>query len=68
MTSNLSWVFPGVALIIAGSAAAQQPPEVRRVVTKIDSSGKAVAMFDGQVQLTSFRALTRSMLLMTTGG
>src|SRR5260221_9656266 len=56
MTSNLSWVVPGVALIIAGSVAAQQPPEVRRVVTKLDSSGKAVAMFDGQVQLTSFRS------------
>src|SRR5260221_11392945 len=54
--SNLSWVVPGVALILAGSVAAQQPPEVRRVVTKIDSSGKAVAMFDGQVQLTSFRS------------
>jgi mannose-6-phosphate isomerase-like protein (cupin superfamily) len=56
MTSNLSWLVPGVALILAGSVAAQQPPEVRRVVTKIDASGKAVAMFDGQVQLTSFRS------------
>ena len=56
MTSNLSWVIPGVALIIAGSVAAQQPPEVRRVVTKIDSSGKAVVMFDGAVQLKSFRS------------
>jgi mannose-6-phosphate isomerase-like protein (cupin superfamily) len=49
-------MVPGVALIFAGAVAAQQPPEVRRVVTKIDSSGKAVAMFDGQVQLTSFRS------------
>jgi len=56
MTSNLSWWVPGVALILAGSVAAQQPPEVRRVVTKIDSSGKAVVMLDGQVQLTSFRS------------
>src|SRR6266446_6180898 len=56
MTGNLSWLVPGVALMLAGSVAAQQPPEVRRVVTKIDSSGKAVAMFDGQVQLTSFRS------------
>src|SRR5258705_8137485 len=53
--SNLSWVVPGVALILAGSVAAQQPPEVRRVVTKIDASGKAVVMLDGKVQLTSFR-------------
>jgi len=49
-------MVPGVALILAGSVAAQQPPEVRRVVTKIDSSGKAVVMLDGQVQLTSFRS------------
>src|SRR5216117_3565106 len=56
MTCNLSWVVPGVALILAGSVAAQQPPEVRRVVTKIDSSGKAVVMFDGSVQLKSFRS------------
>jgi len=56
MTSNLSWVVPGVALILAGSVAAQQPPEVRRVVTKLDSSGKAVVMFDGAVQLKSFRS------------
>jgi mannose-6-phosphate isomerase-like protein (cupin superfamily) len=56
MTSNLSWVVSGVALVIAGSVAAQQPPEVRRVVTKIDSSGKAVVMFDGAVQLKSLRS------------
>ncbi len=56
MTCNLSWVIPGVALIIAGSVAAQQSPEVRRVVTKIDSSGKAAVMFDGAVQLKSFRS------------
>ena len=49
MTSKLSWLISTVALIFAGSVAAQQPPEVRRVVTKIDSSGKAVVMFDGQV-------------------
>src|SRR5258705_3076302 len=56
MTSNPGWVVLSVALLSAGSVAAQQPPEVRRVVTKLDSSGKAVAMFDGQVQLTSFRS------------
>ena len=56
MKSNLSWVVTGVALILAGSVAAQQPPEVRRVVTKIDASGKAVVMFDGAVQLKSFRS------------
>src|SRR2546428_9089431 len=56
MTSNRSWVIPGVALIFAGSVAAQQPPEVRRVVTKLDSCGKAVVMYDGSVQLKSFRS------------
>jgi len=56
MTRNPSWAVTGVALIFAGSVAAQQPPEVRRVVTKIDASGKAVVMLDGQVQLTSFRS------------
>src|SRR6195256_391547 len=46
------------ALALAGSAAAQpqNPPEVRRVVTKIDAAGKAVVMFDGAVQLKSFRS------------
>src|SRR6266852_5562535 len=56
MTGNPGWVVLSVALLSAGSVAAQQPPEVRRVVTKLDSSGKAVAMFDGKVQLTSFRS------------
>ena len=56
MTSNLSWVVPGIALMLAGSVAAQQAPEVRRVVTKIDSSGKAIVMFDGAVRLKSFRS------------
>jgi hypothetical protein len=33
----------------------KQPPEVRRVVTKLDESGKAVVMRDGAVQLRSVR-------------
>ena len=56
MTGNPGWVVLSVALLSTGSVAAQQPPEVRRVVTKIDSSGKAVVMFDGAVQLKSFRS------------
>ena len=41
----------------AGAAYAQQkPPEVRRVVTALDASGKAVALFDSSVALTSFRS------------
>ncbi|TMH79689.1 MAG: cupin domain-containing protein [Betaproteobacteria bacterium] len=56
MTSNLSWMVPGIALMLAGSVVAQQPPEVRRVVTKLDPTGKAVVMFDGAVQLKGFRS------------
>jgi len=56
MTSNPGWVVLSVALLGAGSVAAQQAPEVRRVVTKLDSSGKAVVMFDGAVPLKSFRS------------
>src|SRR6266704_2029123 len=58
MKIALSLTAVSAALALVGSVAAQQhnPPEVRRVVTKIDSSGKAVAMFDGKVQLTSLRS------------
>jgi mannose-6-phosphate isomerase-like protein (cupin superfamily) len=48
-----------VALIAAGYAAGQQQPaspQVRRVVTAIDKSGKAVALFDQAVPLQSFRS------------
>ena len=55
MTSNLRWVVLGAGLVLAGSAAAQQAPEVRRVVTKIDSSGKAVVMIDERTRLTAPR-------------
>ena len=34
----------------------QRPSEVRRVVTKVDASGKAVAMFDSIVPMKSFRS------------
>jgi mannose-6-phosphate isomerase-like protein (cupin superfamily) len=58
MKIGLSLVAVSAAVALAGSAAAQpqNPPEVRRVVTKIDASGKAVVMFDGAVQLKSFRS------------
>ena len=48
-----------VALIAAGYAAGQQqaaPPQIHRVVTGIDKSGKAVALFDSNVPLLSFRS------------
>jgi len=41
--------------LITGSVAAQQAPEVRRVVTKLDSSGKAVVMIDERTRLTAPR-------------
>ena len=58
MKIGLSLVAVSAAVALAGSAAAQpqNPPEVRRVVTKIDASGKAVVMYDGSVQLKSFRS------------
>src|SRR5437867_4121855 len=62
MKAKLSWVlfaaaFAGV-FAAAGYVIAQQKPapEVRRVVTKLDDSGRAVVMFDGKVQLKSFRS------------
>ena len=53
MKANLSWMLAGA--IVAGSAAAQQPPEIRRVVTKLDVSGKAVVMIDEHTRLTAPR-------------
>ena len=55
MTSNPGWVVLSVALLSAGSVFAQQAPEVRRVVTKLDSSGKAVVMIDESTRLTAPR-------------
>jgi mannose-6-phosphate isomerase-like protein (cupin superfamily) len=58
MKNRLLWAVVGAALASAGYVLAQQTeaPEVRRVVTKLDASGKAVVMFDGKVQLKSFRS------------
>jgi len=57
MKIKLLWAVLGAMLMSAGSVAAQQkPPEIRRIVTGIDPSGKAIVMFDSAVQLTSFRS------------
>src|SRR5437660_3322396 len=58
MKAKLSWVLFAAAFAAAGYVIAQQKPapEVRRVVTKLDDSGRAVVMFDGKVQLKSFRS------------
>jgi mannose-6-phosphate isomerase-like protein (cupin superfamily) len=53
MRANLLWVIAGATL--AGSVLAQQAPEVRRVVTKLDASGKAVVMIDEHAPLTAPR-------------
>jgi len=50
-----------VAVVAAGPGSAQQDqqqkaPEVRRVVTKLDASDKAVVAFDSAVPLKSFRS------------
>jgi len=55
MTSKRKWVVLSLVLLGAGSAAAQQAPEVRRVVTQLDSSGKAVVMIDERTHLTAPR-------------
>jgi mannose-6-phosphate isomerase-like protein (cupin superfamily) len=51
MKRNLLWLIA----LLAGSAAAQQAPEVRRVVTALDASGKAVVMLDERTRLTAPR-------------
>ena len=53
------WSIAAAGLLAAGYAAGQQQPapaQVRRVVTAIDTSGKAVALFDAAVPLQSFRS------------
>ena len=52
MARNLWWIAVGATL--CGSVMAQQP-EVRRVVTKLDASGKAVVMIDERTRLTAPR-------------
>src|SRR5215831_12562521 len=51
MSRNVFWVIA----IFAGTAMAQQQPEVRRVVTALDASGKAVVMIDERTKLTAPR-------------
>lgn len=59
MSSKLLWAVLGAVLMSAGSGAAaqqQKPSEVRRVVTTLDSAGKAVVMSDGAVPLKTLRS------------
>jgi mannose-6-phosphate isomerase-like protein (cupin superfamily) len=67
MKRKLQWVALGAMLVLAGSVAAQQPPEVRRVVTKLDSSGKAVVMIDERTRLTAPRPPNYAANVWVTG-
>ena len=52
------WLLVSVVVMSAMPLAGeeQRPSEIRRVVTKIDASGKSVAMFDGVVPMKSLRS------------
>jgi mannose-6-phosphate isomerase-like protein (cupin superfamily) len=56
---KLSWVLFAAVFATAGYVIAQQEqkpgPEVRRVVTRLDASGKAVVMIDERTPLTAPR-------------
>ena len=54
MRSKPSRVVLCALFTFSGSVIAQQqkPPEIRRVVTALDTSGKAVATFDSRLALT----------------
>ena len=52
MKTSFVWLAIGAALFGAGYVVAQQKePEIRRVVTKLDASGKAVVMLDERTPL-----------------
>ena len=54
-TTMIAMLLAGV--LAAGSVIAQtKAPEVRRVVTALDANGRAVALADGPVPLTSLRS------------
>ncbi len=55
MRRNMPWVVAGLLFALAGSVAAQQAPDVRRVVTALDASGKAVVLIDERTRLTAPR-------------
>jgi len=64
---SLPWIVLSVVAVLAGPVAAQQPPEVRRVVTKLDSSGKAVVMIDERTRLTAPRPPNYAANVWVTG-
>lgn len=58
MNSKSSWVLLLAMLAGSGMAVAQNAPvpEVRRVVTGLDASGKAIIQYDSKVPLKSLRS------------
>ena len=66
MKSSVSWSALSTALLYAGAVAAQQP-EVRRVVTALDASGKAVVMIDERTPLTAPRPPNAASNIWVTG-
>jgi mannose-6-phosphate isomerase-like protein (cupin superfamily) len=64
MKRNLLFIIAGAAL--AGPVLAQQP-EVRRVVTALDASGKAVVMIDERTRLTAPRPPNYAANVWVTG-
>jgi mannose-6-phosphate isomerase-like protein (cupin superfamily) len=60
MKSSVSWLAIGAALFCAGYVVAQQQDtrDIRRVVTKLDASGKAVVMLDERTPLMRPRGPT----------
>jgi naringenin degradation protein FdeH len=69
--TKLSWMLFAAAFAAAGYVIAQQQqkpaPEVRRVVTKLDASGKAVVMIDERTPLTAPRPPNYSANVWVTG-
>jgi mannose-6-phosphate isomerase-like protein (cupin superfamily) len=57
MQAKLALIAFGAALFAAGYVVAQQKqaPEIRRVVTKLDESGKALVMIDERAPMSSAR-------------
>lgn len=52
MKSSVTWLAIGAALFCAGYVVAQQrEPDIRRVVTGLDESGKALVMLDQRTPL-----------------
>jgi mannose-6-phosphate isomerase-like protein (cupin superfamily) len=58
---NILWTLAAAALFCAGYVVAQQKPapEIRRVVTKLEPSGKAVVMLDERTPLAAPRPPNR---------